>query len=357
MTPSPKHLREILKREASNLGFHRIGVTSVDPPQRFDIYRTWLTRGYHGSMSYMAAPSHVEGRADLKRLATTARSLVVVALAYSNGQPLAEEGDPLRGRIARYARGRDYHHIIKVRLRALVDTVSALVGRPIAARACTDSAPVLERDLAERAGIGFIGKNTMLISPGLGSYTVLGELLLDIDVAHDKPTIGSRCGNCRACIDACPTNAFPEPFVLDARRCISYLTIEHRNTIDEHLRPAFDNMIFGCDRCQDVCPYNAAAPLRTSPDPDVGSSDPQRAAPPLAWLARLGTNQRRKFVDGTALRRADRTMLLRNVAIALGNSGDRSARESLTALCEHPSDLVKSHAAWGLKQLEAEGTM
>lgn len=352
---SPEDLRAVVHHHARDLGFHRIGVTSVDPPQRFNLYRDWLAAGQHGSMAYMAAPEHIAGRANVRSLAQTAKSVVVVALSYSDGGDSEHAGDALHGHIARYARGRDYHVVIKTKLRVLAQRLTSSLGRPVAARACVDSAPVLERDLAERAGVGFVGKNTMMISPGLGSYTVLGELLLDIDVAPDAPTTGSRCGSCTACLDACPTQAFTAPFVLDARRCISYLTIEHRGDIPEALRPAFANRIFGCDRCQEVCPYNAMAPTRTPPDPEISSTDPRRAAPDLRWLSALGTNQRRKYVDGTALRRAHRESLLRNVCIALGNSGATDARAPLEALLEDRSELVRDHARWALGRLTIDG--
>jgi len=257
--------------------------------------------------------------------------------------------------IARYARGADYHVVMRRKLTALAEAVAAGVGRPVAARACVDSAPLLERDLAEVAGIGFAAKNTMLIAPGLGSYILLGELLLDIAAAPTTAldAAAPRCGSCRACLDACPTGAFVGAHVLDARRCISYLTIEHRGVIDRALRPAMGAMIFGCDICQEVCPFNAAAPDRTPPDPELAPLTDDRGAPDLARLLGLGANQMRRFLDGTALRRANRDQLLRNVCIALGNSGDAAAIPALARALADRSPIVRGHAAWGLGRLGA----
>ena len=363
-SPSPEALRDVIVAEARRLGFHRVGLVPVQPPLRYQAYRDWLGRGMHGTMAYMAAPDHVRCRRDLRTLAEGARTLVVVALAYakSGGVPLELAGDPgaapgrgpIRGFVARYARGSDYHGVLKERLRALAEAVSAAVGRPVAARPCVDSAPVLERDLAEAAGIGFTAKNTMLIAPGLGSYVVLGELLLDVDAA---PTATARpperCGRCRACLDACPTGAFSEAYVLDARRCISYLTIEHEGSIPRALRPAVGTMIFGCDICQEVCPFNAAAPDRHPPDPALAPRAPDRGAPDLLALLRLGANQRRRYVEGTALRRASREQLLRNICVALGNAGDARAIEPLADTLRDRSPVVRAHAAWALGRLGA----
>ena len=329
--------------------------------------------GMHGSMAYMAADAHVQGRGDLCQLLAGARSVVVVALAYArpgsapriddaHGSP-APNGDdarPLRGRVAGYARGRDYHGVFKERLWRLADALSGYAGRDVGARPCVDSAPVLERDLAEAAGLGFTGKNTMLITPGLGSYTLLGELLLDLEVAATpvrERDVKERCGTCRACIDACPTQAFPAPFVLDARRCVSYLTIEHRGSIPPPLRPGLGSMIFGCDVCQDVCPFNARAPDRHPPDPALAPVTPDSGAPDLLRLLALGSNQHRRLVAGTALRRASREQLVRNACVALGNIGDARAVPALARMLDDRSAVVRAHAAWALGQLGATGPL
>jgi epoxyqueuosine reductase len=306
-------------------------------------------------MAYLAAPEHVAQRADLRTLLAEARSLIVVALAYDRADPIPADA-LLRGKIARYARGEDYHLVMRDRLVALADRIAAELGRPVASRPCVDSAPVLEREWAERAGVGFVAKNTMVIAPGLGSYVVLGELLLDVELAATAPAEPPRprCGACRSCLDACPTRAFVDAYLLDARRCISYLTIEHHGAIPRELRPAIGTWVFGCDVCQEVCPFNAGA------GPAVGEVDPllrprsiEHALPDLVALAGKGANQLRQRVKRTALRRVPRDMLLRNVAIALGNTGDPRAVPALVALLSHRAAQVRGHAVWALGELGA----
>jgi epoxyqueuosine reductase len=396
---TPEQLRDFIVAAAGQRGFHRVAITPVTPPRRYQAYQSWLARDMHGGMGYMAADAHVTGRSDLRELLGSARSVVVVALAYAKhgGVPAgagaiagpgavaapgavagagaiatpgaiagpAEAGAPdepdepdvpIRGFVARYARGRDYHGVLKERLWSLAGAIGAFAGRDVAARPCVDSAPVLERDLAEAAGLGFTGKNTMLITPGLGSYTLLGELLLDVEVAPTpvvERDVKQRCGTCRACLDACPTQAFPAPFVLDARRCVSYLTIEHRGAIEPALRPGLGTMVFGCDVCQDACPFNARAPERHAPDPDLAPRAHDSGAPDLLRLLALGANQYRRHVEGTALRRASREQLVRNVCVALGNAGDARAVPALARLLADRSAVVRGHAAWALGQLGA----
>src|SRR5688572_4729142 len=222
---------------ARELGFARMAIVPIEPPRRHALYASWLAAGRAGSMTYLAAPAHVEPRADLRAVLATARSLIVVALAYDRRDPIPTDA-LLRGKIARYARGEDYHLVMRDRLVALADRIAGELGRPVASRPCVDSAPVLEREWAERGGVGFVAKNTMVIAPGLGSYVVLGELLVDAELAPTAPDEPPRprCGSCRSCLDACPTQAFVDAYVLDARRCISYLTIEHRGAIPRELR-------------------------------------------------------------------------------------------------------------------------
>ncbi|HUH02381.1 MAG TPA: tRNA epoxyqueuosine(34) reductase QueG [Kofleriaceae bacterium] len=348
-----RRLRDVALAEAARLGFHRAGVATIEPPARYPAYRAWLEADQHGSMAYMAAPEHVAGRLDPGSLLEGARAAVVVALAYAPDDD-SRDDRARRGLVARYARGLDYHGVIKHKLRQLAAALEAAAGRPVQSRACVDTAPVLERELAERAGLGFVAKNTMLISPGLGSYTLLGELLVDVELAptESQDHVTQRCGSCRACLDACPTGAFPAPHVLDARRCISYLTIEHRGSIEPALRPALGPMIFGCDICQQVCPFNAAAPHRVAPAPEL-TGEPGRGAPDLLGLLALGANQRRRYVEGTAMRRASREQLARNVCVALGNSGDPGAIPALEHALEDRSPLVRAHAAWALGRLGA----
>jgi epoxyqueuosine reductase len=334
---------------ARELGFHRAAVVPIEAPRRHELYTSWLAAGHAGEMTYLAQPEHVAHRADLHALLESARSLIVVALAYERRDPDAPVA--LRGKVARYARGEDYHLVMRDKLVALGDALAQRLGRPVATRPCVDSAPVLEREWAERAGLGFVAKNTMLIAPGLGSYVVLGELLVDVELEVTAEPVKPRCGACRACLDACPTGAFVDAFVLDARRCISYLTIEHEGVIPRELRAQMGTWVFGCDVCQEVCPFNAGA--GEEPDPLLRPRSIEHALPDLIALAHKGANQIRQLVKRTALRRISRDILLRNVAIALGNTGSPDAIPALTALLRE-KPLVRAHAIWALRQLGAD---
>ncbi|MEZ4368024.1 MAG: tRNA epoxyqueuosine(34) reductase QueG [Kofleriaceae bacterium] len=296
-----RELAELARRH----GFHRAAAVPVTPSSRIEAFSAWLAAGHHGEMAYLASPEHTAPRADVRGLVAAARTVVVVALAYQRDDPPAPPGlVALRGRIARYARGDDYHLVLRDRLVALADELARALGRPIAARPCVDAAPVLEREWAERGGLGFVAKNTMIIAPGLGSYVLLGELVLDVDLVDAPPPapLASRCGSCRACLDACPTGAFVDAYLLDARSCISYLTIEHRGVIPRGLRARMGTWIFGCDVCQQVCPFNAGA--GEPAPPPLPPRDLAHARPDLVELAGLGTNQLRRYVRRTALRRA-----------------------------------------------------
>ncbi|HTE56065.1 MAG TPA: tRNA epoxyqueuosine(34) reductase QueG [Kofleriaceae bacterium] len=355
MSPGPGELSRLILEEARALGFHRVGIGPAGPALGHAAYEAWLAAGMHGEMDYLAADDHRGGRADLRAILAGARSVVAVALAHDASLVPAERLTRPSGQVARYARGRDYHLVMKEMLRELAARVGRHAGRPVAARPCVDTAPVLEREVAARAGLGFVGKNNMLIAPGIGSYVLLGELLLDVELepsAAEAPA--ARCGECRACLDACPTGAFVGPFQLDARRCISYLTIEHRGPIPRELRPLIGTRVFGCDVCQEVCPFNAAAPARVEPAPALRSSGPDRDWLDLVRVLGLGTAQLRRLVRRTSLRRAGRDGLLRNVCVALGNAGNPAAVPALArALGGHRSPLVRSHAAWALGRLGA----
>lgn len=332
-------------------GFHRAAIVPIEAPRRVGLYRDWLAAGRHGEMAYLATADHVGPRADPHTLLPEARTLVVVALAHDRARPDASGLVGLRGKIARYAGGDDYHMVVRDKLAFVADQLATALGEPVAARPCVDTAAILERDHAERGGLGFIAKNTMLIAPGLGSYAMLGELLLAVDAEPSAPAepMKPRCGSCRACLDACPTQAFVDAYLLDARRCISYLTIELDGAIPRELRPAIGTWVFGCDVCQEVCPFNAGD--GEPADPRLVARDADHALPDLAALATLGSNQLRQFVKRTALRRAPRDQIRRNVAVALGNSGDARAIPPLLALLASPSPLVRGHAVWALARL------
>ena len=337
------------------LGFTRLAVVPIEPPRRHALYTSWLASGHAGEMTYLAGADHVAPRADLRELLATARALIVVALAYDRADPVPADA-LLRGRIARYARGEDYHLVMRDRLVALADRLAGVLGAPVASRPCVDSAPLLEREWAERAGLGFVAKNTMVIAPGIGSYVVLGELLVDAELVPTAPSepSRSRCGGCRSCLDACPTQAFVDAYVLDARRCISYLTIELHGAIPRELRASIGTWVFGCDVCQEVCPYNAGkGPPAAEIDPLLRPRSLEHALPDLVALAARGANQLRQLVKRTALRRVPRDALLRNVAVALGNTADPRAIPALVALLGHRAAQVRGHAAWALGELGA----
>jgi epoxyqueuosine reductase len=346
----PARVAERLRDAAGAAGFVRIGFA---PVERFDAgaerLERWLAAERHGEMAYLAGTD----RAAPRDLLAQARTLVVVALPYA-GSPLVQlrrkDAASLRGSVAGYALGNDYHSVLKQKLALLADACAELVGRPVLARACVDTAPLLEREAAARAGIAFVGKSTMAIIPGAGSYFVLGELLLDVELSPSKNPESAHCGSCRACLDACPTGAFADEYVLDARRCISYLTIELRGAIPRELRAPIGMRVFGCDVCQDVCPFNASPRPRPA-TPELAPRD-DRSAPDLVRLLELGSAEYRRFVKGSAMRRVSRTRLARNAAVALGNSGDPSAIAPLVRALEGDGRaLVRAHAAWGLGRL------
>jgi epoxyqueuosine reductase len=354
-----------------NLGFARVGFASGEP---FAAARprleTWLSAGFHGEMTYLAGQ---DDRCAPEALLPGIKTIVCVALPYG-GIPVAlrrsrHEAEPLVGSVARYAVGNDYHRVLKDKLVALADACSRIVGRSVQSRACVDTAPLLEREAAARAGIGFIGKSTLVIAPGLGTYFLLGELLLDVDMEVDTDSsrsplgpeaspvassVAGGCGRCTACLDACPTGAFVGPYVLDARRCISYLTIENKGAIQRELRPLIGTRVFGCDVCQDVCPFNASG----SPRPAAPELAPRASldAPELESLLELGAAAYRKLVRRSALRRVGKHQLQRNAAVALGNTGDpRAIPPLLRSLAREPNSLVRAHVAWALGQVARLG--
>lgn len=320
------------------------------------LYQAWVAADLAGEMTYLAADA--EARRDPRLLCQRARGVLSVAVSYHHPDPPQPDGGP-RGTIARYARAEDYHLILKRRLGDLAARVTARYGGDVAYRICVDTAPVLERALAAQAGLGFIGKNTLLITPGVGSYTLLGELLVELDVAP-HPTVpggepatkggGPKCGSCRLCLDVCPTGALIDAYRIDARRCISYLTIEHRGPIPRALRRPIGDWIFGCDLCQEVCPWNASATAAANGDAELRPR-PDQSRPVLVHLLSLGMAQVRRFVRRTALRRIDRAQLLRNVAVALGNVGTAAELPPLSAALSREPALVRQHAAWAIAEI------
>lgn len=358
---SPSERWNALVEQAARLHLPRVGVTGVEPlTAETGRFVEWLSAGYGGAMDYLAEGSSANSspRGAPSELLPSARAVIVAAVHYPAPTRVKSKGDAapaatesLVDAVAGYARGADYHHVVKDRLLLLADALADLVGHPIVARTCVDTAPLLERALAVRAGLGFVGKNTLLITPGLGSYFLLGELLVDVPLTPTTSNeIFDGCGRCRACLDACPTDAFVNPFVLDARRCVSFLTIENMETIPRELRAGIGSRVFGCDECQSVCPFNRTAEKKPS-DLEFATR-PRLEVFDLEKLLFLGSAQYRSLVRGTALRRANREQLCRNAAIALGNSGRPDAVAPLArALVEHPLALARTHAAWGLGRL------
>ena len=340
--PTGRELAERAKALAYGLGFDLAGIATLGPVETAAKFREWLGAGRHGEMAYLETGAAL--REDTTLPEPGMRSAIVVALDYGGRQP----GGP----IARYARGDDYHDVMRARLRELHAALEKELGAPFAGRPYVDTGPILERDLARRAGLGWFGKNTMLINPKRGSFFFIGSLFTALDLPPDEPFRADHCGTCTRCLVACPTRAFPEPGVLDATRCVSYLTIEHRTAIPVALRPLTAELIFGCDICQEVCPWNERF-ARVPADGQLAPRD-DRVAPDLAGLLRLDDAGFRTRFRGSAITRAKRRGLARNIAVALGNrrgtalDGDTAA---LRASAENdPEPLVREHAEWALRQ-------
>jgi len=332
---------------ARELGFDLVGVAPAAPPPHLDAYRAWLARGYHGEMGYLARPDRVARREDLSVALPGVRSVICVALNYYTGpHPQQLERDPSRGLISNYAWGRDYHALIAERLERLAVFLRREAGGGVSTRVYVDTGPVLERAYAVRAGLGFIGKNTCLIHPRLGSWLFLGEILVDVELQHEAQAMRARCGTCRRCLDACPTGALVAPRVLDARLCISYLTVELKGAIPRELRPLVGNRIFGCDVCQAVCPWQRFA--RPTGEASFQDVPPERSAPALLDLIELDEDAFRQRYSGSPVLRAGRRGLLRNVAVALGNWGDGRAVPALAWALGDAEPLIRGHAAWAL---------
>ncbi len=301
---------EDLQAQARRLGFDRMGVSPpAPPPQAVRAYREWLAANYHGEMAYMARPDRVARREDPSLILPGVRAVVCVAVNYYPGDhPVLTDGP--RGRVSRYAWGMDYHDWMIPRLEELAAFIRARTGGTARHRAYTDTGPVLERALAAQAGLGFIGKNTCLIHPRSGSWLFLGEILVDVDLPFTGPPMPPRCGTCTRCLDACPTGALVAPYMLDARRCISYLTIEYRGEIPADLQERMEDWIYGCDVCQEVCPWNRFA--RPTAVPEFRAASVDRAVPLLADLLGLDDATFRVRFRGTPIARIGRERLRRN---------------------------------------------
>jgi epoxyqueuosine reductase len=340
---------QAIKDEARRLGFVLAGITTPEPTPHVKAYENWLTLGRHGSMHYLASERAQMRRRDPQMILPECRSILSLGARYADPKTAElEQGNSLNGRVAAYAWGQDYHIIIPERLEALCAYIERLAGKPIPHRWYTDTGPLLERDLAQRAGLGWIGKNTCLINPKLGSYFILAEILLGIDLEPDPPFTADRCGTCRRCIEACPTGCILPDRTLDARRCIAYLTIENKGEIPPDIRPYMGNWVFGCDVCQMVCPWNRFATRENTamfmPYPGVSKLD-------LGAELRLTPSRFNQKFKNSPIQRARRRGYLRNVSVALGNSGNPAGAPSLEEALQDDEPLVRNHADWALKQI------
>jgi len=340
-------LTEAVKHEAKELGFDLVGIAQPEPSPHAARYKAWLANGYHAEMGYLARRDAVEKRADPRFVMQNARSIVVVGLNYYPGDHRAHREQ--QGKVSRYAWGADYHDVLLDRLKQLATWLEGRLGREVARRAYVDFGPLMERELARRAGLGWFGKNTNLIHPAIGSYFFLGELLLDVPLTADVPFPGNRCGTCTACLDACPTSALVAPGVLDANRCISYLTIEHRGRIPKALRSLMEDWVFGCDICQEVCPWNQ----RFASPADQSVFRPARPMLDLIDVLSLDQEGFRARFRETPLWRAKRRGLLRNAAVVLGNLRAAAAVPALKAAVQDEDPLVREHAVWALSQISS----
>ena len=335
-------LSEQIRLQARELGFASVGFTPADPLKGAQFYARWLALGYAGEMHYLQ--KYFEKRRDPRQMVPGARTVICLGMDYY--QPTADS-DRLRGQIASYARGDDYHEIVKKRLAALWEFILQRAGAQTRGRYYVDTAPVLERELAQRAGLGWWGKNTCLIDKNRGSYFFLAEIITDLELEYDEPA-ADHCGTCTRCLDACPTDAFPEPYVLDATRCIAYLNIELKGPIPSDLRQKMGNWIFGCDICQDVCPWNRKA--NPAPEPAY-KSHPDRENASLLDLIQLDREAFNELFRRNPIKRPKRRGFLRNVAVALGNSGSQKAIPVLIDALDDEEPVVRSHVAWALGQL------
>lgn len=343
---SSASLATLLKHRATTLGFELCGICPADPPTGLARLDEWLAAGYAGDMHYIADRREAYG--DPQRVLPDVRSIVMLGMLYATTKPRLPS--TTQGRVARYAWGDvDYHELIRDGLHALADYLRELV--PTASvRGVVDTAPLMEREFAQRAGLGWIGKNTLLLSKHAGSYFFLAALLTDVPLEYDPPHATDHCGTCTACLDACPTQAFPQPYVLDATRCISYLTIEMHGTVPEELRAGMGDWVFGCDVCQEVCPWNRKAPLSTEP-----SFRPREDLDPLELTTLFGMDDdafKQRFRK-SPIWRAHRRGLLRSAAIVLGNRRHPGAIPALQQGLGDPEPIVREACAWALQQFGA----
>ena len=339
-----------VKAEAASLGFDLCGIAPADSFPELRFLRDWLGLGYAGEMQYLHRTA--DRRADVRAIMPSARSVISLGVLYNTDRPYStENADLSRAAIARYAWGDDYHVVIEQRLAKLIERLRALADDSFEARAYVDTGPVQERVYAQHAGLGWIGKNTCLINPELGSWMFLSEIICSLPLEPDVPTL-DQCGTCTLCLDACPTGALVEPHVLDSTRCLSYLTIELKGSIPQAHRDSVGEHAYGCDICQEVCPWNLSPAAAVT---DEGEWQPRRGLdrPSLLDLWNRSDDDLRALLKGSAMKRAGVTRLRRNIAVAIGNSGDQEAVATLVnhrePTCDDP--LVAEHVSWAVEKL------
>ena len=360
-------LKQAIKDKARQLGFILAGVTTPEPPPHYSTFENWLAQGHHGTMHYLAEERSRLRRADPREILPECKSILVLATPYSSpnlalsaenagrvggdrlpyrDQASVVEAEGMRGKIASYAWGDDYHDILPARMKELIQFIEEQVGSPVKNRWYSDTGPILERDLAQRAGIGWIGKNTCLINPKQGSYFLLSEILLDLALESDPPFVTDHCGTCTRCIEACPTDCILPDRTIDARRCISYLTIELKEDIPIDLREKIGDWVFGCDICQMVCPWNRFA---GEGDPAFGAEDP---LPSLTDELAITTQEFNQRFKQSPVKRAKRRGYLRNVVVALGNTGSMYALPVLQNALNDEESIVREHAKWAIEKIK-----
>ena len=347
-----KQLAAKIKAEATKQGFVLTGITTPTPPPHLSNYLNWIAEGRHASMGYLADERARTRRANPKLILPEAESILLLAAPYPDPKLesaiSAVDVERGKGRISAYAWSDDYHITLKEKLIHLVEFIEKEVGHKVPNRWYTDTGPILEKDLAQRAGLGWIGKNTCLINPKIGSYFFLAEIFLGIKLPPDEPFSSDHCGTCTRCLDACPTQAILPNRTIDANLCISYLTIENKGEIPEELRPKLGNLIFGCDICQEICPWNK----KSKPDRFEGKIDPH---PNLIKELALTPQEFNKKFKNNPVKRAKRRGYLRNVAVALGNAGSPEAIPVLEKAKDDIEPLVRAHAEWALRAIKLKG--
>ncbi len=340
-------LTDKIKGRAPELGFDLVGIASIEPVPELSFYKDWAAAGYAGQMEYLQR--NVDKRTAETAIIPEAKSVIVCAMVYNTDRPLSTEmHDPARGWISRYAWGDDYHEVLKSKLFELLDFIKLESTEEVIGRIYVDTGPVVDRVYAKYAGIGWFGKNTCIINQQKGSWFFLGEIITNLELEYDAP-VPDRCGTCNRCIEACPTDAILEPYVLDARKCISYLTIELQEEIPLELRDGMGNHIFGCDICQDVCPWNRKAPITDAPE-----FQPREDLfhPDLIELAKLSAENFSEPFRKSPIKRTKLRGLLRNIAVAMGNLGERSFLPHLEEMAETEESLVAVHARWAIEKIE-----